>query len=258
MLALVYCVQQSCIYCDSRSECYQIEDFDGEVLVKTNAIELLRKELASKRVKGVIGLGSMNDPYMPLEAEINLAGRALEVIAEFGFPVHIITKSDLVLKDLETLKRINRVYASVSFTITTADDDLAAKVEPLAPRPSARLAAMRILADNSIQTGVTMMPILPFIEDTEENIAGVVKSAAAAGATYILPSMGMTMRDRQRDYYYRQLDRLFPGLRETYERVFGDRYSCHAPYSKKLYAIFGTLCMQYGVATKLPLYAPQA
>jgi len=250
--------QHRCIYCDSRSECYQIEDFDGEVLVKVNAIELLRKELASKRVKGVIGLGSMNDPYMPLEAEFNLAGRALEVIAEFGFPVHIITKSDLVLKDLETLHRISRVYATVSFTITTADDDLAAKVEPLAPRPSARLAAMRVLADNGIQTGVTMMPILPFIEDTEENLAAIVEKAAAAGASYILPSMGMTMRDRQRAYYYRQLDRLFPGLRETYQRVYGDRYSCHAPYSKKLYAVFAGICILYGIATKMPLYAPQA
>jgi DNA repair photolyase len=250
--------QHRCIYCDSRSECYQIEDFDGEVLVKVNAIELLRKELASKRVKGVIGLGSMNDPYMPLEAEINLAGRALEVIAEFGFPVHIITKSDLILKDLETLKRIAQVYATISFTITTADDDLAAKVEPLAPRPSARLAAMRVLADNGVQTGVTMMPILPFIEDNEENIAGVVEQAAAAGASYILPWMGMTMRNRQRDYYYRQLDHHFPGLREKYQRVYGDRYEANSPYSKKLYAIFGTLCLQYGVATKLPLWAPQA
>ncbi len=147
-----------CIYCDSRSECYQIEDFDGEVLVKENAIELLRKELASKRVKGVIGLGSMNDPYMPLERKINLVGRALDVIAEFGFPIHIITKSDLVLKDLETIKHINQVYATISFTITTTDDNLAAKVEPYAPRPSARLKAMRVLADNGIQTGVTMMP----------------------------------------------------------------------------------------------------
>jgi len=250
--------EHRCIYCDSRSECYQIEDFDGEVLVKVNAIELLRKELASKRVRGVIGLGSMNDPYMPLEAEIDLAGRALEVIAEFGFPVHIITKSDLVLKDLETLKRISRVYASVSFTITTADDDLAAKVEPLAPRPSARLAAMRVLADNGIQTGVTMMPILPFIEDTEENLTAIVEQAVAAGATYILPWMGMSMRDRQRDYYYRQLDRLFPGLREKYELVFGDRYNCDAPYSKKLYAVFGGICATYGIPTKMPLYAPQA
>ena len=250
--------QHRCIYCDSRSECYQIEDFDGEVLVKANAIELLRKELASKRVKGVIGLGSMNDPYMPLERKLNLAGRALEVIAEFGFQVHIITKSDLILKDLETLRRIAQTYATISFTITTADDELAAKIEPLAPRPSARLAAMRVLADNGIQTGVTMMPILPFIEDNEENISAIVTQAAEAGASYILPWMGMTMRDRQRDYYYTQLDRHFPGLRAKYERVFGERYNCDVPYAKKLYAVFGDLCECYGVATKLPLYAPQA
>lgn len=246
-----------CIYCDSRSECYQIEDFDGEVLVKVNAIELLRKELASKRVRGVIGLGSMNDPYMPLEAEINLTGRALEVIAEFGFPVHIITKSDLILKDLETLKRINEVYASVSFTVTTADDMLAAKVEPLAPRPSARFAAMRVLANNGIQTGVTMMPILPFIEDNVENITAIVDRAADAGACYILPWMGMSMRDRQRAYYYRQLDRHFPGLREKYQRVYGDRYECNSPYAKKLYAVCEAQCNLRGIALQMPLYIPQ-
>ena len=249
--------QHRCIYCDSRSECYQIEDFDGEVLVKANAIELLREELASKRVKGVIGLGSMNDPYMPLEAEINLAGRALEVIAAFGFPVHIITKSDLILKDLATLRRIAQVYASISFTVTTADDKLAAKVEPLAPRPSARFAAMRVLADNGIQTGVTMMPILPFIEDNEDNITAIVEQAAAAGARYLLPWMGMSMRDRQRAYYYAQLDRHFPGLRQTYERVYGERYSCEVPHAKKLYALCQALCEQHGIATQLPLYMPQ-
>jgi DNA repair photolyase len=250
--------QHRCIYCDSRSECYQIEDFDGEVLVKANAIALLRDELSRKRVKGVIGLGSMNDPFMPLEAEINLAGRALAVIAEFGFPVHIITKSDRVLKDLGTLREIARTYASISFTVTTADDDLAAKVEPGAPRPSARFAAMRMLADNGIQTGVTMMPILPLIEDNEDNITVIVEQAAAHGASYIIPWMGMSMRDRQRAYYYRQLDRHFPGLRERYERVYGNRYSCDAPKAKQLYARFDDLCKRCGVAPRLPLYEPQA
>ena len=225
--------------------------------MKVNAIELLREELSHKRIKGPIGLGSMNDPYMPLERELNLAGRALEVIAEFGFPVHIITKSDLVLKDLATLRLIARTYASISFTVTTADDDLAAKVEPGAPRSSARFAAMRVLADNGIQTGVTMMPILPFIEDTEENIAAIVARAAESGASYILPGMGMTMRDRQRVYYYRQLDRLFPGLRPRYERSYGDRYECQAPRAKQLYAFFESCCAQHGVATRLPLCAPQ-
>ena len=228
------------------------------MLVKVNAIELLRQELARKRIKGVIGLGSMNDPFMPLEKEINLAGRALEVIAEFGFPVHIITKSDLVLKDLGTLRRIAQTYASVSFTITTADDALASKVEPLAPRPSARFAAMRTLADNGIQTGVTMMPILPFIEDNAENIAEIVERAVASGASYIIPWMGMTMRGRQRVYYYRQLDRLFPGLRQRYERTYGDRYDCDVPNASALYRRFNALCAQNGMPTRIPVYSPQS
>jgi len=246
------------VYCDSRSECYQIENFDGDVLVKVNAIELLRKELARKRVKGPIGLGSMNDPFMPLPPGVSLTGQALAVIAEFGFPVHIITKSALVLQELETLQRISQVYASISFTITTADDALAAKIEPGSSRPSARFAAMKTLAAHGIQTGVTMMPILPFIEDNEENITAIVEQAAANGASYIIPWMGMTMRDRQRAYYYRQLDALFPGIREKYERTYGDRYSCDTPNAPQLYRLFNALCEEYHIATKLPLYQPLA
>jgi DNA repair photolyase len=247
-----------CVYCDSRSECYQIENFDGDVLVKVNAIELLRKELASKRVKGPIGLGSMNDPFMPLPPGVSLTGQALAVIAEFGFPVHIITKSALVLQELETLRRISQVYASISFTVTTADDALAAKVEPGSSRPSARFAAMKTLAAHGIQTGVTMMPILPFIEDNEENITAIVEQAAANGASYIIPWMGMTMRDRQRAYYYRQLDALFPGIREKYERTYRDRYSCDTPNAPQLYRLFNALCEKHHIATRLPLYEPLA
>ncbi len=247
-----------CVYCDSRSECYQIENFDRDVLVKVNAIELLRKELASKRVKGPIGLGSMNDPFMPLPPGVSLTGQALAVIAEFGFPVHIITKSALVLQELETLRRISQVYASISFTVTTADDALAAKVEPGSSRPSARFAAMKTLAAHGIQTGVTMMPILPFIEDNEENITAIVEQAAENGASYIIPWMGMTMRDRQRAYYYRQLDLLFPGIREKYESTYGDRYSCDTPNAPQLYRLFNALCKKHHIATQLPLYEPLA
>ncbi len=247
-----------CIYCDSRSECYQIENFDGEVLVKVNALDLLREELSRKRVKGVIGLGAMNDPFMPVERQINLTGRALEVIAEFGFPVHIITKSNLLLKDLVPLRRIAQVYATISFTVTTAADALAAQVEPGAPRPAARFAAMRVLADHGIQTGVTLMPILPFIEDNEANITAIVQQAAESGATYILPWMGMTLRDRQRVYFYRQLDRLFPGVRQKYEQLYGNRYSCAVPNAPQLYRHLNELCAAHGLVTRLPLYAPQA
>jgi DNA repair photolyase len=249
--------QHRCIYCDSRSECYQIDNFDREVLVKANAIDLLRKELPGKRVKGVVGTGSMNDPYMPLEKEVNLTGRALQVIARYHFPVHVVTKSDLVLKDLQVLREINQVYAAVSFTITTADDELGKKLEPGAPLVSERLRAMRVLADNGILTGVTMMPILPFIEDNEENVAQIVTLAHASGASYIIPWFGMSLRNRQRAYYYAQLDRLFPGLKQKYQRRFGDQYGCPANNAARLDQLLRELCTQYGMRIGIKPYTDQ-
>jgi DNA repair photolyase len=245
--------QHQCIYCDSRSECYQIEDF-SDVLVKANAIELLRNELSRKRLKGTIGTGSMNDPYMPIEAKRNLTGLALQAIAVFRFPVHIITKSDLVLRDLNILCEINRVYAAVTFTITTADDILGKKVEPGAPRVSARLKAMQILADNGILTGVTLMPVLPFLEDNVENIRQIVTLAHEHGASYIIPSFGMTLRDRQRDYYYHKLDQLFPGLRRKYEKEFGYQYRISVNNVSELEKEFNVLCDHFGIATRIPQF----
>lgn len=249
--------EHQCIYCDSRSECYRIENFNQEVLVKTNAIELLRKELAGKRVKGMIGTGSMNDPYTPrAERRYNLTGQALEAIAQFRFPVHLLTKSDMVLKDLDTLREINRVHAVVSFTITTGDDALAKKLEPGAPVPSARLTAMHTLATNGIHTGVVMMPILPFIEDNEENITAIVTKAAMHGASYIIPAFGVTLRDRQRLHYYDRLDKLFPGLRAKYEKYFGEQYHCSTNNAAHLKQVFESLCQQHGLKTEVPRYVP--
>jgi len=247
--------QHQCIYCDSRSECYQIENF-ADILIKANAIDLLRKELARKRIKGTIGAGSMNDPYMPLEARVNLTGRALSIIAEFRFPVHVITKSALVLRDLDTLREISREYAAVSFTVTTADDALGKKLEPGASLVSERFRAMQVLASNGVLTGVTMMPILPFIEDTQENITQIVTRAHECGAAYILPAFGMTLRDRQRAYYYDKLDELFPGLRRKYKERFGERYSASALDANKLDKLFHEWCARYGIATRMPMYAP--
>jgi DNA repair photolyase len=249
--------QHQCIYCDSRSECYQIEDFDHDVLVKVNAIELLRKELAGKRVVGTIGTGSMNDPYMPLEAKRNLTRHALEAIAEFSFPVHIITKSDLVVRDLDLLKQISKTYAAVTFTVTTVDDALSKKLEPGAPVSSRRLAAMKTLSENGILTGVTLMPVLPFIEDNEENISSIVRRAHESGASYIIPAFGVTLRDRQRAYYYEKLDQHFPGLRLRYERAFGERYSAHARNQTGLKKVFDESCHQYGIRPRMPVFAPQ-
>jgi DNA repair photolyase len=247
--------QHQCIYCDSRSECYQIEDF-SDVLVNTNAIELLRDELARKRVKGTIGTGSMNDPYMPHEAKRQLTRQALQAIAEFRFPVHIITKSDLVLRDLDLLRAISEVYAAVSITITTADDVLGKKIEPGAPRVSDRFKAIRMLAENGILTGVTLMPVLPFLEDNLENIRQIVTRANEAGASYIIASFGMSLRDRQRDYYYRKLDVLFPGVRREYEKQFGFKYHAPAKDVNELEQEFRTLCKRYGIATRIPQYNP--
>ena len=248
--------QHQCIYCDSRSECYQIENFT-DVLVKVNAIELLRKELPHKRVKGTIGTGSMSDPYLPLEAQRNLTGQALQVIAAHHFPVHIITKSNLVLRDLEILQQISLVYAAVTFTITCAADSLAKKLEPGAPPPSARLEAMRELAARGILTGVTMMPILPFIEDTHGNITQIVTLAKESGASYIIPSFGVTLRDRQREYYYSKLDQHFPGLRREYEQRFGNQYFAPARDLPQLEAHFQHLCQEAGLQTTIPQFMPQ-
>jgi DNA repair photolyase len=249
--------EHHCIYCDSRSECYQIEDFDGELLVKANAIDLLRQELARKRVKGTIGTGAMQDPYTPSEALLNMTGQALEVIAEWRYPVHIITKSDLILKDLDTLRRINEVHASVCFTVTTADDALGKKVEPGAPLVSDRFRAARALAQEGIQVGLTLMPVLPLIEDNEENIAEIMARAHENGVSFVAPAFGMTMRRGQREYFYRQLDRLFPGLRPRYERRYGDSYSCPSDNAACLWQVFNELRERYGMATDVRRFRPE-
>lgn len=245
--------QHQCIYCDSRSECYGIEEF-GDVLVKVNAIERLEDELPRKRVRGLIGTGSMSDPYTPVERQYRLTGRALQVIARHRFPVHLITKSDLVLMDADTLAEIAAVRAVVSFTITTADDALAAIVEPGAPPPSRRLAALEALARCGVEAGVTMMPILPFIEDSEHNVRGILAAARESGASHVLAGFGMTLRDRQRTYYYERLDRHFPGLRARYERAFGANYSCRACDQARLEALYRAYCAEHGIATRVGPY----
>ena len=247
--------EHQCIYCDSRSECYGIEEF-RDVLVKVNAIELLQKELATKRVKGTVGFGSMSDPYTRAELKYNLTHRALEVLAGRGFPAHLITKSDLIVRDLDLLVEVNRVHCSVCFTITTTDDDLARKIEPGAPSSSARFQAMRKLAERGIHAGVTLMPVLPFLEDNRENITAIVEQTAAHGGTFIIPWFGMSLRDRQRAYYYDQLDRLFPGLREKYEQRYGERYGAAAPNARMLEQAFQEACAKYAIATHVKRYQP--
>ena len=248
--------QHQCIYCDSRSECYRIGDF-SEIRVKVNAPDLLEDLLPRKRIRGTIGFGSMNDPYMPVEQEYQLTGKALEIISKNEFPVHILTKSDLVLRDIDLLKNISRVYAAVSFTITTADDDLARKLEPGAPLPSARFRAMLELAEAGILTGVTMMPILPFLEDSEQDILEIISRADSSGASYIIPSFGISLRPGSREYYYHKLDRLFPGIKEKYINHYGGQYQCSVPGWRELNKAFQEEITRTGITTRIPVFEPE-
>jgi DNA repair photolyase len=248
--------QHQCIYCDSRSECYQIENF-ADIHVKVNAVDLLADALPRKRMRGTIGFGSMNDPYMPVERKYKLCRQALEVIAQHQFPVHIITKSDLVLRDIDLLEEINPVYAAVSFSITTADDALSKKLEPGAPPSSARLEAMKTISHAGITTGVTMQPILPFIEDSLENITQLIELSHAHGASYILPWFGLSLRDGSREYYYKKLDQLFPGLKEKYIRQYGQTYICNSPDWEQLDKTFQQAVTKYDIKTQMPIFTPK-
>lgn len=247
--------QHGCIYCDTRSNCYRIGDI-SRVSVKKNALELLEAELATGRGKATIGTGSMNDPYMPLERQMNMTRGALELIAKYRFPVHVITKGTLVTRDADLLQDINRTYAAVSFTVTTADDDLASKLEPGAPLPSARFEAMKELAEQGIYSGVTLMPVLPFINDSIEDIAEVVEKAADAGASYIIPMFGVTLRKGSRDYFYKRIENIFPKMSKRYRTYFADRYECISPNAHYLNEAFYNKIETLGIASQMKFYNP--
>jgi len=187
-----------------------------------------------KRKKGIIYTGSMSDPYLPAEEELEITKRSLEVIRDCGFGVQITTKSDLIVRDLDLLKDISERYCSVVFTLTTTDEMLANKIEAAAPSPSRRIAAIQALVDGGIHVGIAMTPILPFIEDDEDNLSAILTTAKDAGASFVYASTGMTLRDRQREYYYKKLDQYFPGLTEIYRKTYGDMYSCSSPKSREL------------------------
>ncbi|MEI6123512.1 MAG: radical SAM protein [Bacteroidota bacterium] len=245
--------EHQCIYCDSRSQCYHIENFSN-LLIKENAIELLREQLRKIKEKDTIGTGSMNDPYMPAEKEIGLTRRALQVINEFRFPLHIITKSDMVLRDYQLIKDISRVFAIVSVTITTADDALSVLLEPGAPVSSQRFEAVRKLSEGGIRAGVLLMPVLPFITDTEQNITAIVNKAHEAKAAYILPAFGMTLRDRQRDFFFDKLALYDKNILAQYKRYYHGQYSFQSPAHHKLTNLFGRLCKHYGISNIIPEY----
>lgn len=236
-----------CIYCDSRSNCYHIDNFDI-VRGKENALYILERELSKKQEKGVIGIGSMSDTYNPLEKQYEQTRGALKLISKYDFGVSIDTKSDLILRDIDLLKEINsKNNVIVKITITTPNDELSKIIEPNVCVSSKRLQAIKMLTDNGIFTGIMLNPVLPFITDREEDIKKLVKIASEYGVKFIHTYMGMTLRENQRDYYFNELDKRFIGLREKYISYYGNRYNCMVPNYKKLYKVFTDECDKYGI-----------
>lgn len=243
-----------CIYCDSRSECYGIEDFD-RVRAKANSTEIIRKELKGKRRKGVVGTGAMSDPYNPFEEKLCLTRSALEQIDNFNFGVAIATKSPLIVRDIDILKRIKgHSPVIIKTTITTLDDELCKKIEPNVATSSERFRAIKELSANGIFSGILLMPILPFVNDTEENIIGIVKKASEVGAKFIFAyGMGLTLRQNQRHHYYIELNKIFKdeNLVKMYMDNFGERYECSSLKAKKLWIVFKDHCEKYGILYRM-------
>lgn len=244
----------ACIYCDTRSDCYGIGNL-SDIRAKENALAILDKELGSKRRKGTVTTGSMNDPYMPLEKKLKLTRGALHLVALHKFGVHVLTKSDLAARDADILAEVGTVYAAVSFTVTTADNELARRIEPGAPAPDKRFHALARLAEAGIYVGVNLMPVLPFLTDSPDNIRTVLRRAAESGAQYVNFVPGMTLRDTCRSHYYTQLDRHFPGLRKRYAARYGQRYNCQVPEAARLGEFYRAECARLGLATRMKFYA---
>lgn len=237
-----------CIYCDSRSACYRMNHDFEDIEVKENATELLEDALRRKRKRCMIGTGAMSDPYIPLEMNLEYTRKALLLIEKYGFGVALQTKSDRVLRDLDILKRINeKTKAVVQMTLTTADDELCKIIEPNVCATGERFKALKILRENGIPTVVWLCPILPYINDTRRNIEEILSMCAEAGVRGVICfGMGLTLRDGNREYFYRQLDRHFPGLKERYIREFGNRYEIPSPRGGELMRLFHRICEEKG------------
>jgi len=238
-----------CIYCDSRSKCYHMEHDFEDIEVKSNSLDLLEASLKKKRTKCMIGTGSMTDPYIPLEKELCKIRGSLELAYRYGFGYTLITKSDLVLRDIDLLQKINdRTKCVVQMTLTTFDDDLCRIVEPNVCVTSRRFEVLKELNDAGIPTVVWMCPFLPYINDTEENIKGLLGYCSEAKVRGILYfGAGLTLREGNREYFYSKLDEHFPGLKQRYIDEFGDRYSITSPKNKELTRIFHSFCQKEGM-----------
>lgn len=242
-----------CIYCDSRSRCYQMDFPFEDVEVKSNAVELLEKALQSKRKKCMIGTGAMTDPYMHCEEKLHNMRRCLELIEHYGFGAAVQTKSDRILRDLDLLKKINeKTKAVVQVTLTTYDEKLCKIIEPNVCTTKRRAEVLDVMRDNGIPTIVWLSPILPYINDTEENLRGLLDyciQAKVRGIIYF--GMGLTLREGNREYFYKKLDEHFPGMKDIYKKKFGLSYEIPSDHSSQLMGMFYEVCNKHGIETDI-------
>ena len=241
-----------CIYCDSRSSCYQFTHLFEDVEVKQNAPELLEKELKSKRRKCMIGTGSMSDPYMHCEEKLFLTRKCLEIILKYGFGAAVLTKSDRILRDIDLLDEINRsAKCVVQMTLTTYDDNLCRIVEPNVCNTKRRIQVLEEMRERGIPTVVWLTPILPFLNDTEENIAAILEECVRVGVKGIVCyNMGLTLRDGDREYYYAALDKHFPGMKEKYRKRYGNAYELPSPNAGHLMKLLYGICSKNEILSK--------
>ena len=238
-----------CIYCDARSDCYNFTHEFEDIEVKENAPELLEKALRAKRRRCMIGTGAMCDPYLHVERELRITRQCLEIIDKYGFGVTLLTKSDMIMRDIDLLDKINReTKAVVQMTITTADEELCRIVEPNVCTTARRFEVLLEMKKRGLPTVIWFTPQLPFINDTVENVRAVVGMGAQAGVRGIIAfGMGMTLRSGDREHYYAQLDKHFPGLKQRYIREFGESYEIPCPNGKVLWETFVSECEKYGI-----------
>ncbi|MCI7000145.1 MAG: radical SAM protein [Clostridiales bacterium] len=238
-----------CIYCDSRSRCYQFTHPFEDIEVKQNAPELLEAALRSKRKKCMIATGSMSDPYMHCEEKLRLTRKCLEVILRYGFGATLLTKSDRVLLDMDLLEEIHRkTKCVVQMTLTTYDDDLCRIVEPNVCTTRRRIEVLEEMRHRGIPTVVWLTPILPFINDTEDNIRAILAECIRVGVKGIICfDMGLTLREGDREYYYAALDKSFPGMKKRYIQRYANAYALPSPRAKELMGLFWNTCRQHGL-----------
>lgn len=238
-----------CIYCDSRSKCYNMDHDFEDIEVKSNAHQLLEEALRKKRRRCMIGTGAMCDPYMHIETELNYTRKSLEIIEKYGFGLSIQTKSNRILRDLEILKSINRKSKCVvQMTLTTYDESLCKIIEPSVCTTKERFETLKIMRDNGIPTIIWLCPILPFINDSEDNLRGILDYCIEAKVYGILCfGMGVTLREGDREYFYAKLDKYFPGLKQRYHKKYGYSYQLMSDNNEKLMKIFYNECKNNGM-----------